>query len=199
MWLPRKTLVADPVRPGTFYWARGKTDTNAELAGLWATTDGGAHWQRRSTGEIAPGSGGPARLRAMPGRAGDLFFTAAGGGYGDTRLRRSRDGGATWTTIDAVELVDDVAFGKAAKGRSVPTIFVSGTVTGRYGLWRSTDDGRTWRRIADLPLGRLDQPSVLGADPNVFGRVYIGYQGSGFVYGEPAPCRPNASTCVTVE
>jgi hypothetical protein len=27
------------------------------------------------------------------------------------------------------------------------------------------------------------------ADLNVFGRVYIGYQGSGFPYGKPAPRR----------
>jgi hypothetical protein len=28
----------------------------------------------------------------------------------------------------------------------------------------------------------------MGADPDVFGRVYVGYLGSGWVWGEPADC-----------
>lgn len=188
-WIARKVLAADPVRPATFYFARSATRTNPQLAGLWRSDDGGARWIRLFAGELAGGSGGAAKLRAMPGRPGNLFYTAAASGFGDTRLRRSLDGGVTWQPFDNVEKVDDVAFGKPAQGSRTPTIFIAGYIDRRFGLWRSTDDARTWDRIATLPLGTLDQITVLGADPNVFGRVYVGYQGSGFIYGEPAPCR----------
>lgn len=89
-----------------------------------------------------------------------------------------------------VTRLDDVAFGKAAKGARYPTIFLSGRVGGEYGIWRSVDDARTWQRLVDFPAGTLDQVSVVGADPDVFGRVYLGYVGSGWIWGEPAPCTP---------
>ncbi len=186
--LQRKVLVADPVRPGTFYLVHSGNPHNPQLAGVWRTQDGGAGWTKVFAGEVAPKSDMAAKLRAMPGRAGDLFFTSAVTGAHDSRLRRSTDGGATWAVVDGVDRVDDLAFGKPAAGTKVATIFLSGYVRGRYGIWRSTDDARSWTRIAGLPLGRLDRVVVLGADPNVFGRVYIGWMGSGWTYGEPAGC-----------
>ncbi|WP_208605493.1 WD40/YVTN/BNR-like repeat-containing protein [Methylobacterium tarhaniae] len=189
-FLQRKTLTADGRDAGTFYLAYGAGSGDAKLAGLWRTVDQGATWQQAYKGEIAPGSDHAAKLRAVPGRAGDLFFTSAVSGESDTRLRRSSDGGATWTPIRTMDRVDDIAFGKPFRDPGPPTIFVSGRLSGRYGIWRSIDDAATWTRVGRFPLGSLDQVTVLGADPNQFGRVYIGYLGSGFVVGEPAPCRP---------
>ncbi|PJN94122.1 hypothetical protein CNY89_16390, partial [Amaricoccus sp. HAR-UPW-R2A-40] len=116
-----------------------------------------------------------------------------------------RDGGATWRRVAGVDNVDDLAFGAPAPGASVPTIFLSGRVDGGYGIWRSTDDAASWRRIGVFPVGSLDQVTVMGADPDRFGRVYVGYMGSGFVYGEPAACEPAphaafaAADCSAVE
>lgn len=186
----RKTLAADRVRPGTFYLVHSGEAPNAALRGLWRTTDRGATWTRVFTGEIAPNSGFSAKLRAVPGEAGHLFFTAAVGFGPDTRLRRSRDGGATWQALDGVDHVDDVAFGRTAAGAHDPTIFVSGLVGGHYGIWRSTDDAASWQRVAGFPLGRLDQVTVVEGDKDVFGRVYVGYMGSGWLYGSPAGCAP---------
>lgn len=186
--LNRKTLTADRARPGTFYLVHSGNPANAALTGLWRTTDGGVQWSRIFSGEIAPSSAGPAKLRAVPGHAGHLFFTSAVRGIPDTGLRRSVDGGQTWTVVKDVDRVDDIAFGKSARGHDYPAIFLSGRVRGEYGLWRSIDATANWQKIADLPLDSLDQVSVLGADPDVFGRVYIGYTGSGWLYGEPAHC-----------
>jgi photosystem II stability/assembly factor-like uncharacterized protein len=187
-WHNRKTLAADRVKPHTFYLVHTGEGANAALTGLWRTDDGGAAWRRVFSGLIAPDSQGSARLRAVPGHAGELFFTSNVGGGPDTRLRRSHDGGATWTALDGITQVDDVAFGKAASPGGYPTIFVSANIQGTYGIWRSVDDAASWQRIAAFPLGRLDQISVVEADKDVFGRVYIGFTGSGWIYGEPAPC-----------
>lgn len=189
IYLQRKNLTADPIRPRVFYLAHSGGDDNAALAGLWRSEDGGATWSRLHAGEIAPQSRFAAKLRPVPGRSGDLFFTSAAGGK-DAALRRSRDGGATWSVVREIDHVDDVAFGKAAPGASAPTIFLSGQIRGRYGIWRSVDDGATWQRIGTFPVGRLDKVTVMGADPDQFGRVYIGYMGSGFLYGVPSDCLP---------
>lgn len=202
--LPRKVLVADPVAPGTFYIAHSGNRTNPQLAGLWRTTDGGATWHRRHAGEVAPGSDQAAKLRAVPGHEGQLYFTSGLASGTDTRLRFSPDGGQSWRVVPGIDRVDDIAFGKAARGSDYPTIFLSGFVKGEYGIWRSVDRARSWQRIAGLPLGSLDRVIVLGADPDVFGRVYIGMMGSGWLYGEPAPCTPAplkpfaAEACVAV-
>lgn len=195
----RKVLVADPVTSGTFYLAHSGTKTNPHLAGTWRSVDGGATWAMQSAGEVAPLSNHAAKLRAMPGREGHLFFTSAVDTAPDARLRRSNDGGTTWAVVPGVDRVDDVAFGKGAAGSDLPAIYLSGFVRGTYGIWRSVDDARNWTIVAGLPIGRLDRVVVLGADPDVFGRVYIGWMGSGWTYGEPARCKPQAVKTFAIE
>ncbi|MBW6523991.1 hypothetical protein KZ810_10840 [Sphingomonas sp. RHCKR47] len=203
-WLQRKTVTADKAAPGTFYFYHSGEGANAALQGLWRSQDDGRSWSKVFNGEIAPVSNMAAKLRSVPGHAGHLFFTSGFEHTGDTGLRRSRDGGATWQVVADVTRVDDIAFGKAAKGARYPTIFVSGRIGGEYGIWRSVDDAQTWQRLIDFPAGTLDQVSVVGADPDVFGRVYLGYVGSGWIWGEPAPCTPaplgarNDTQCVAV-
>jgi len=192
-WYQRKTLAADKAAGGTFYLVHTGESPNQALAGLWRSRDGGQHWERVYGGLIAPGSGMAAKLRAVPGHAGQLFFTAGNAGEADSALRRSRDGGATWQVLPRVTRVDDIAFGKAAKGAGWPAIYVSGRVDGRYGVWRSVDNAASWQLLTAFPAGTLDQVTVLAADPDVFGRVYLGYKGSGWIWGEPAPCAPAAA------
>ena len=187
----RKTLAADRVENGVFYLVHSGEGANAGLTGLWATRDGGERWHRVFAGEIAPQSQYSAKLRAVPGHAGHLFFTSGVAAGDDTRLRRSRDGGASWMAMDRVVRVDDIGFGRAMEGASYPTIFISGQVGGRYGVWRSTDDAVSWEQIGGLPVGTLDQVTVVAGDPDSFGRVYLGYKGSGWIYGQPASCNPH--------
>lgn len=192
IWPQRKTLAADKAAPSTFYLYHSGEELNLALQGLWRSRDGGGSWTRVHAGEIAPGSGFAAKLRSVPGHAGHLFFTAAAHEASDTALRRSNDGGASWQVVPGVTHVEDVAFGKAARGAAYPAIYVVGQVGGAYGVWRSIDNAARWQRLVDFPLGSLDQVSVVGADPDVFGRVYIGYGGSGWIWGEPAPCAATA-------
>lgn len=185
---PRKSLAADKVRGGTFYMVHSGDAPNPQLAGLWRSDDGGEHWLRVFTGEIAPASNGEAKLRAVPGHGGHLFFSSSFAYTTDTRLRRSIDGGQSWTALNDITRVDDIAFGKAAPGAPYPAIYISGRVTGLYGIWRSLDNARTWQQLAEFANGSLDQVTSVGADPDAFGRVYLGYKGSGWVWGEPSAC-----------
>jgi len=197
-WFQRKTLTADKTTGGTFYLVHSGEQPNAALAGLWRSADGGATWERVFSGEIAPNSAMAAKLRSVPGKAGHLFFTSGVAG-GVTPLRRSTDGGASWMDVADVSRVDDIGFGKAAAGASYPAIYISGQVRGVYGVWRSIDEARSWQKLVDFPVGTLDQVTVIAADPDVFGRVYLGYKGSGWIWGEPAPCRaaPYASFAIS--
>ena len=189
-WANRKSLVADKVLPGTFYLYHATEDPNEALAGLWRSIDGGATWKQVYVGKIATNSAMYAKMRAVPGQAGHLFFTSAVPWSADTRLRRSIDGGSTWSIVPGVSSVDDIAFGKAAFGAVYPTIFFSGKYNSVYGIWRSVDNAISWQRIDDFPVASLDAVTVVAADPDAFGRVYIGFGGSGWAWGEPAPCAP---------
>lgn len=186
----RKTLAADKAKGGVFYLYHSGEPPNEMLAGFWRSHDRGESWRKVFGGEIAPQSNYAAKLRAVPGKAGHLFFTSGHATANDTVLRRSVDGGVHWTLVGHVDRVDDVAFGKAPPGASYPAIFISGRVDGVYGIWRSLDDAVSWRRLVDFPVGTLDQVTVMAADPDVFGRVYLGYKGSGWIWGEPAACKP---------
>jgi hypothetical protein len=101
------------------------------------------------------------------------------------------DGGGAWSVVPNVTHVDDIAFGKIGAGAAYPPVFISGRIANEYGIWRSIDNAEHWRKIAEFPLGTLDQVTVIEAAKDGSGRVYLGYEGSGWIYGEPVRCAPN--------
>ena len=177
-YLRRQVLVADRVTPGVFYLYHS-------AKGLYKTINGGTTWALVSSGEITPFSVFNAKLVAVPGKAGHLFFTPGALDGLDAPLKRSIDGGANWTTIPNVTRVLAYSFGKPLTVGGYPTVFVAGKVGGQYGIWRSTDNAASWKRISDYPTGIMDNVQTIEGDQNVFGKVYIGFGGVGFVYGQP--------------
>ncbi|MEU4448568.1 RICIN domain-containing protein [Actinosynnema sp. NPDC050801] len=166
--LPAGTaVVADRAAAGTFYALSGGT--------LFASTDGG----RSFTGRAAGLTGG--RLKAAPGNAGDLWIADGGG------LSRSTDGGTSFQELGAVRGATAVGFGKAAPGARYHALYLIGTVNGVTGIFRSTDVGATWVRVNDdrNQFGGA-VGGVITGDPEVYGRVYVGTNGRGVLYGEPS-------------
>lgn len=177
-YIKRFCLCADRVAPNTFYLLHYPK-------GLFVSADGGKQWvlvHRFTEWNQRFHS----KLRAVPDRAGNLFHTA--GHSSENRhgaFVRSFDGGQSWVEVPDVREVYDFAFGKAAEGAEHASIYIAGYVMGDWGLYRSEDDCASWIRVSDgFPTGSLDRILALEADKHTFGRLYVGFAGSGWVYGD---------------
>jgi hypothetical protein len=160
--------VADRVNAGKFYIYSGIR--------MYVSTDGGATFS--TGGTLSSGGGAP---RAVFGHEGDLWVP-----LGSSGLAHSINSGASFTINSSVQATF-VAVGKAAPGQSYPAIFVSATVSGVFGLYRSDNGGVSWTRINDnqhqFGLGN-GWIHCLCADQRIYGRVYFGTEGRGIIYGD---------------
>jgi hypothetical protein len=176
----RRRLAADGALPGTFYlhqWKPGSILVSTNHGAIFTDTGGRlTSWTHHS------------QLKGVPGRAGHLWF-AHGRDFParNDALSHSSDSGVTWTPISFFDQAWAFGFGKAATSDGYPTLFVYGrsATDSQWGVWRSSDEGATWDRIAEFPLGIFDVVMTVAGDPDIFGRVYIGWSGNGFAYGQP--------------
>ncbi len=192
-WTPAQGLaaglrvIADPVNPRAFYALSLAAHT------LYKSTDGAATFTAQSftlpDRPIASASssrgdnrGGQDRLYLAPGRSGDLWLAAFDGLYHATP--GTGTGATTFVRMPEVEQIHAFGFGKAAPHQTFPALYLVGTIAGQRGIFRSTDDGRSWVRINDdqHQWGLILQ---ITGDPKRFGRVYVGTHGRGIVYGDP--------------
>ncbi|MBX9662233.1 sialidase family protein [Novosphingobium sp.] len=178
-------VVADPVTPLTFY--------AVTVAKFMVTTDGGKTWR------MNPGKASPfdpaypffinAKLKAVPGRKGDLWFTS---GPGDPRaggyLFHSTDGGLNWTRIPTAK-THEIAIGRGAPGTDY-ALYMYGKPTEAqpWGVWRSDDKGRNWYLVSGdgvtgYPMNTLNETSDLAASWDREGLLYISYGGMSFGWG----------------
>lgn len=173
--------VADRVEAGRFYafdFAQAK---------LYISADGGASFKETRT------RGLPADIRrdeptwreaawplhATPGIPGDLWFISSG------KLLHSTDFGATWKAQPADLKIEAISFGKAPEGEKYPTIFSIALRKDLKSIFRTTDAGKSWQRINDDGHQYGTRFRCISGDPKVFGRVYVGTDGRGIVYGDP--------------
>lgn len=108
------------------------------------------------------------------------------------RLSISESYGWGFTPFAGISAVITFGFGKAppntttftTTGLPFPTIYVIGKYNGEQGIWRSGNKGTSWDRITPMnPLDSLDLITAIDGDKNVYGKIYIGFNGSGFAYG----------------
>jgi hypothetical protein len=200
----RHIVCADPIAANTFYaWNAAQVDTVA--SGFWKSTDGGATWTKLKTlaqliteTDFLQGMGDNAKLSAVPGFTGHLFFhggvlpgqgTHPYSGSTVAKLAFSTDGGANWTKITTAVDTWNYAFGKAAPGKAYPTIYALGyfntdTVPYVY-KWEgdAPSSGMTWTKIGFAPADVLDDIQCMSADPNTYGTLYLG-GACGYIYGK---------------
>jgi hypothetical protein len=172
-------VVADRAKAGVFYGYSGSTGD------LTMSTDGGVTFTTIQTGlptavtfEAAP------TLYSLPDAQGDLWFTAGGNGTG---LYTNTGSAASphLTTIAGVQLSTSLGYGKAAPGSSKLTLFLSGTIGGQWGLFRSTDGGASWIRIND-DAHQYGSINLVTGDMRTFGTVYFDGACRGILWGTSA-------------
>ena len=199
-YVTRKNIAADKTREGVFalvYTTQIDGQPANPLGGIWLTEDGGRNWRQILKGVVSSGSHDPRTVRAqglderqfwqcqldfVPGRSGELVYTPHAD-FSDDRFYWSTDSGSTWNELHkGVRNVRSFGMGKAAPGQSRPTIYFWGMMGGRQGLYVSFD----WFASAPLLITRnpsemLAHVSWVSADPDQFGRVYLGTSCAGAV------------------
>jgi photosystem II stability/assembly factor-like uncharacterized protein len=177
---PRVRVTADRVDANTFYAIDNST--------IYVSTDGGATFSVKAKLPGTENAAAPADRPRFPGRdrvcavfgqKGDIWIAA------NEKLYRSKNAGVDVEQIKNVQQIYAVGFGKAAPGKSYPTVYLIGTANDVYGIFRSTDEGAGWLRIND-DAHEFGSPDYCAGDETVFGRVYIAPHGRGILYGEPA-------------
>lgn len=123
-----------------------------------------------------------AQIATVQGHEGHVLV-AADHAWGGGGLYVSTNGGTTVRKATGVSSATRVTTGRAPEGRSYPSVYIVGKVGGVYGFFRSDDSLKTWTRINDdrHQFGTIHQ--IIG-DPRVFGRLYVGTEGRGVVYGD---------------
>ncbi|MFE4580449.1 cellulose binding domain-containing protein [Streptomyces chartreusis] len=196
------SLASDAVDPDRVYAAVG-TYTNSWDPGNGAvmrSADRGASWQKADLpfklGGNMPGRGMGERLAVDPNRNSVLYLGAPSG----KGLWRSTDSGASWSQVanfpnvgnyvqdpsDTSGYASDnqgivwVTFDESTgtAGSATRTIYV-GVADKDNAVYRSTDAGATWSRVAGQPTGYLAHKGVLDA---ANGYLYLAYSDKGGPY-----------------
>ncbi len=196
------SLASDSVDPNRVYAAVG-TYTNSwdpKNGAVMRSSDRGASWRKTDLpfklGGNMPGRGMGERLAVDPNKNSVLYLGAPSG----RGLWRSTDFGVTWSQVanfpNAGTYVQDpsdtsgyasdnqgivwVTFDESTgtSRNATKTIYV-GVADKDNAVYRSTDAGATWSRLAGQPTGHLAHKGVLDATN---GYLYLAYSDRGGPY-----------------
>ncbi|MEU1851359.1 cellulose binding domain-containing protein [Streptomyces sp. NPDC019990] len=196
------SIASDSVDPNRVYAAVG-TYTNSwdpKNGAVMRSSDRGASWRKTDLpfklGGNMPGRGMGERLAIDPNRNSVLYLGAPSG----KGLWRSTDSGVTWSQVTnfpnagtyaqdpsdtsgyasdnqgIVWVTFDESTGRA--GSATKTIYV-GVADKDNAVYRSTDAGASWQRLAGQPTGHLAHKGVLDAKN---GYLYLAYSDKGGPY-----------------
>ena len=196
------SLATDPVQTNRVYVAAGNytNSWDPNNGAILRSTDKGATWARTTMpfkiGGNMPGRGMGERLAVDPNNDKIVYFGAPEG----NGLWKSVDYGVTWAKVSSFTNVGNyqadptdtsgylssnpgvlwVTFDKtsAAAGATTQTIYV-GVADKENSVYRSTDGGATWTRLAGQPTGFLPHKGVLDATN---GYLYLATSDTGGPY-----------------
>ena len=178
-------IAVAPSDPNVIYVGTGESCWRGDISygdGMYKSIDAGKTWKHIGLEDTRHIS----RVIVHPANPDILFVAAMGHAYGPNETRgvfRSADGGKTWQKVlfkdnktGAIDLTFDpsnphILFAALYEAQRYPWTAVSGGPGS--GLYKSIDDGATWKRLEGhgLPSGVLGRigVAVSGADGN---RVY---------------------------
>src|SRR5713226_819871 len=191
------TVVLDPKNPNLVWVGAGENNNQRSVSygdGVYKSEDGGRTWKNmglRKSEHIA-------RILIDP-RDSNVIYVAAPGplwkGGGDRGLYKSTDGGKTWTCL--IKTGESTGEADVVMDPRNPDILLAAThqrqrrfYTLIHGgpesaLWRSTDAGKTWNKVAGgIPAGELGRIGLAYAPSNpsiVYAQIEAG-EGRGGLY-----------------
>ncbi len=167
--------VADRVNSNRFYaWDA------ATRRVLVSDNEGGSFAPNEMSSALAFVRADDVSLNATPGIKDDLWLVA------NHELFHSSDGAKNFSRTGDGLSVERIAFGKSPPGVNYPALFAIGTLQHKKAIWRSDDHGQSWLRVNDDLHQWGTRFRCIAGDPRIFGRVYVGTDGRGIFYGEPA-------------
>ena len=172
---------SDRANSNIFYGVSGNS--------LYVSTNSGASFT--VAGTFAGGLSWANRPRAVFGIAGEVWVPTGSGLYRYTNVGL---GAVTTKQIANVSNAVAVGFGMHAPGQTHPAVYLVGTVSGTYGFFRCDDGvGTTWVRTNDNNH-QFGGPSFTAGDELVYGRMYLGTNGRGILYGDISAGPTNTPT-----
>lgn len=163
------SVISDPGASNRFYAMDQQGGT------FYISTNRGVDFMAEATGLPRPVS----RVRVSQIN-GEIFFP---GEYGGMLI--SKDHGASFAKMPDVEQGNAIGFGAPPPGKTDPAIFLAGIVSGVSGVFRSDDGGSSWIKIND-DAHQYGWPHSISGDSRIYGRVYLGTNGRGILYADPA-------------
>lgn len=163
-------VVVDPKNPNTIWVGTGENNSQRSVAygdGVYKSIDGGKTWTH--TGLKASEHIG--KIIIDP-RDSDIVYVAAQGPLwgpgGDRGLYKTTDGGKNWNKI--LNIDENTGVTDIVQHPSQPDLLIAASYQRRRHVWtlvnggpgsalhRSTDGGKTWKKVSGLPsvdLGRI--------------------------------------------
>ncbi|MBS1703433.1 MAG: carbohydrate-binding protein [Armatimonadetes bacterium] len=161
-------VVADRTNANYFTIHDGRTGN------LWFSSDAGRSF--RAVANKYPSDQG--RIYPSPNEAGVVWIPLNKGVLRCDLVK------AEGSVYQPGQFIEQIAFGAPAPNSKAPTAYVIGKFDGIEGIYRSTDGCNTFQRINDAKTG-FGTGDCIEGDPKVFGRVYLGTNGRGVLYGDP--------------
>jgi hypothetical protein len=180
--ISERTLRADPFTADRFYLKL----THAP-ASFYVSSDSGQTWVAQPNANL-PDWTWNGQLAVNSKVQNDLWFVDGVAGATVHGLFHSTDGGATFQQIAGISHAITLAAGAGSgqPGDAPYAVYFYGQLSTdpAWGVFRSTNAGASWDRVAYYPLGVYITPNSMAASQDTFGKVYIGLGGESFVYGQ---------------
>lgn len=189
-------ITLDPRNPEVVWVGTGENVSGRHVGwgdGVYRSRDGGKTWQRMGLS----GSQHIGRILVHPANSSVVLVAAEGplwSAGGERGVYRSEDGGVTWKPVLQIDentgVTDlefdpsnpEVVYAAAYQRRRHVAGFLSGGP--KSGLWKSSDNGRTWRQVTTgLPKGDMGKIglAVTPADPSlVYATIEASSEEKGF-------------------